>query len=105
MYLFIVFCYPHHYKTFTTATSNTIGGHLGKGKNVQVGIKVVYLMLRTDDAPSILFPTSLHAASASQTEYIILLMNSIFILCVFISWYFHWFIFYICWISSQNFVT
>jgi hypothetical protein len=32
MYLFIVFCYPHHYKTF--ATSNTIGGHLGKGKNV-----------------------------------------------------------------------
>jgi hypothetical protein len=46
MYLFIVFCYPHHYKTFTTATSNTIGGHLGKGKNVQVGIKAVYLTLR-----------------------------------------------------------
>jgi hypothetical protein len=43
MYLFIVFCYPHHYKTFATATSNTIGGHLGKGKNVQVGIKAVYL--------------------------------------------------------------
>jgi hypothetical protein len=46
MYLFIVFCYPHHYKTFATATSNTIGGHLGKGKNVQVGIKAVYLTLR-----------------------------------------------------------
>jgi hypothetical protein len=46
MYLFIVFCYPHHYKTFAIATSNTIGGHLGKGKNVQVGIKAVYLTLR-----------------------------------------------------------
>jgi hypothetical protein len=49
MYLFIVFFYPHHYKTFATATSNTIGGHLGKGKNVQVGIKAlkaVYLTLR-----------------------------------------------------------
>jgi hypothetical protein len=46
MYLFIVFCHPHRYKTFATATSNTIGGHLGKGKNVQVGIKAVYLTLR-----------------------------------------------------------
>jgi hypothetical protein len=46
MYPFIVFCYPHHYKTFATATSNRIGGHLGKGKNVQVGIKAVYLTLR-----------------------------------------------------------
>jgi hypothetical protein len=46
MHLFIVFCYPHHYKTFAIATSNTIGGHLGKGKNVQVGIKAVYLTLR-----------------------------------------------------------
>jgi hypothetical protein len=46
MHLFIVFCYPHHYKTFAIATSNTIGGHLGKGKNVQVGIKAVYLKLR-----------------------------------------------------------
>jgi hypothetical protein len=50
MYLFIVFCYAHHYKTFATATSNTIGGHLGKGKNVQVGIKAVYLRARTDYA-------------------------------------------------------
>jgi hypothetical protein len=46
MYPFIAFCYPNHYKTFATATSNTIGGHLGKGKNVQVGIKAVYLTLR-----------------------------------------------------------
>jgi hypothetical protein len=46
MYLFIVFCHPHRYKTFATATSNTIGGHLGKGKNVKVGIKAVYLTLR-----------------------------------------------------------
>jgi hypothetical protein len=50
MYLFIVFCYPHHYKTtiilFATATSNTIGGHLGKGKNEEVGIKTVYTVLK-----------------------------------------------------------
>jgi hypothetical protein len=58
MYLFIVFCYPHHYKTFATATSNTIGGHLGKGKNVQVGIKAVYLSVYLSGV-SILFPASL----------------------------------------------
>jgi hypothetical protein len=31
---------------FATATSNTIGGHLGKGKNEEVRIKTVYLTLR-----------------------------------------------------------
>jgi hypothetical protein len=42
---FSVFCYPHHYKTFATATSNAIGGHLGKGKNVQVGTSIIYSIL------------------------------------------------------------
>jgi hypothetical protein len=44
-----MFFYRHSvpmYYLFATATSNTIGGHLGKGKNVQVGVKAVYLTLR-----------------------------------------------------------